>query len=329
MSRPLFYLSIILLTASGTLSCRLDKPDPLPERPKCTVRLVLDRETGVEESDEPLQLSKTSANDLYAVQIYKKGNRSYSLTPSMYGIFDDETLITLPLEFDKLYKIEVSQVPNGKNLIARGDNGGYNAPFWVGGLSGNPGKVNNQFVVTSMNNFIQGINKGTAKIIQTNGTQAEYDWPPISRFYGVIEDYRPEEGGEVVIPLKLVGFGLTIVPQRFSEGTIEIKINFGPTFTLTPENPRAITKQIFTFKNPKNQDWTEDDYSEEIGMSIVWTKADREKVTFRTSTDPITVRRKTNKILTLPCGDKTSNSIVFDREDDTLTDDHETLAPRP
>lgn len=299
------------------VSCRLDKPDPLPEKPKYTVRLLLDRELGIEEADEPLTLTKTTSDDLYAIQVYKKGIGS-QYSKYAYGIFDDESQMNLELEIGSTYKIEVSLVPNGKSVIAKGENGGYQTPFLVGGFSGAPGKVTNQFVASSLNNYLENTS-GKAAISEDG---KEYARPPIERYYGVVEDYRPEEGGSLVIPLKYVCFGLTVVPEDFTEGSIEIKMNGAPTLTLTPDDPNAITRKIFTFENFMGNDWAADDYSEDIAISIVWTKANKDKSTFSKA---YKITRKTNKVLTVRCGNNKQGQIVLNKEDATLVDDNEII----
>lgn len=311
-------LIFILLAVSSMVSCRLDKPDPLPE--KYTVQLLLDREDIVER-DEPLTLTKASSKDLYAVQIYKKGTISYS--KYAYGIFDDESRMSLELELGSTYKIEVSVVPNGKDLIAKGENGGYQAPFVIGGFSGGAGKITNEFILATTN-YIDEINVGKAVVNEEGGKKTEYARPPIERYYGVVENYRPERGGTLTIPLKYVCFGLTIVPEDFTEGSIEVKMEGAPTFTLTPDDPTAITKKIFTFDNFMGNDWTADDYSEDIPITITWTKADKSKIEFSKMTS-YTITRKMNKILTLLCSNAGQGSLVLERENDTLVDDPETL----
>lgn len=310
-------LIFILLAISSMVSCRLDKPDPLR-----SIRLVLDREDIVER-DEPLTLTKASSKDLYAVQIYNKKGNSYSRYA--YGIFDDESRMSLELELGSTYKIEVSVVPNGKDLIAKGENGGYQDPFLVGGFSGTPGKITNEFIKSSLSNNYLEINTGKAVINEEGGKKTEYARPPIERYYGVVENYRPERGGTLTIPLKYVCFGLTIVPEDFTEGSIEVKMERAPTFTLTPDDPTAITKKIFTFDNFMGDDWTADDYSEDIPIAITWTKGDGSKIQFSKSTTSYTITRKMNKILTLLCSNAGQGSLVLERENDTLIDDPETL----
>lgn len=312
-------LIFILLAVSSMVSCRLDKPDPLPE--KYTVQLLLDREDIVER-DEPLTLTKASSKDLYAVQIYKKGSINYSRYA--YGIFDDESRMSLELELGSTYKIEVSVVPNGKGLIAKGENGGYQNPFLVGGFSGTPGKITNEFILATTN-YIDEINVGKAVVNEEGGKKTEYARPPIERYYGVVKNYRPERGGTLTIPLKYVCFGLTIVPEDFTEGSIEVKMEGAPTFTLTPDDPTAVTKKIFTFDNFMGNDWTADDYSEDIPIAITWTKGDGSKIQFSKSMTSYTITRKMNKILTLLCSNAGQGSLVLERENDTLVDDPETL----
>ena len=69
-----FHFPVFILWLSAALvSCRLDKPEPLPQEPTYSVRLNVDCERTIQEADEPLTMVKGAPYDLYAVQVYKKG----------------------------------------------------------------------------------------------------------------------------------------------------------------------------------------------------------------------------------------------------------------
>lgn len=301
----------------------MDKPEPLPEGSTCTIQLSTHRESALTESEEPLTMATGSTTDLYAIQVFKKGTSSY--VKYAYGIFDNEAAMHLELPVGNTYKIEMTLIEHGKSLIAQESNGAYNEPFVVGGASGGPGKVTNEFATTVIN-YIKTIDTGYAYINSEDGTEpVGYNRPPLSRYHGYVE-VTPTEDTELAIDLKWVCFGLTVIPIDFTEGRIEIEMEGAPMLTITPDTPDAVTKQIFTFDHSLNDDdWTADDYAEEIPIAITWIKDNGSKVFFRYATDPTTIKRKTNKIFQVSCSDGSSGNLTITKEDQTLIDDVETL----
>lgn len=304
----------------------MDKPDPLPQGPTCSVRLKIDRERMLDESDEPLAMVKGAPHDLYAVQVYQVSGIAEA--KRAYGIFDNENDMNLELETDKTYKIEMTMVPDGASLIAKGENGGYQNPFIIKKLTKEtPGEITNQFIYTS-NPYIYKLNSGYAVINQEDGESTGYNRPPISRFYGVADNFTPTGDTELAIDLKWVCFGLTVVPRDFTEGHIEINMEHAPLLTITPDNPDAVTKKIFTFEHSlSSEDWTADDYSENIPIAITWFKSDGTSIVFRDIATPTSIKRKVNKIFSIPCGnDGPAGNIAIDKEDEILVDDEEIIA---
>lgn len=315
----LLFMSVIFI------SCQPDKPEPLPGGPKYSIRLNIDRERTINEENEPLTMVKGVPYDLYAVQIYKKGlNNNYS--KYAYGIFDNENDMFVELPAGATYKIEMTMVPDGASVIAKGENGGYLEPFATGGFGAGPGKVTNEFK-TSVSSYIVKLNSGYAVLGQSGGQQTGFNRPPISRFYGVVDNFTPDADTELTMELKWVCFGLTVVPEDFTEGTIEIEMESAPKLTVTPDDPTAVTKKIFTFDHSLNsEDWTAPDYSESIPITVTWIKADGTRVVFRPASTPTTVKRKQNKIFRIPCGDGPHGNLTITKEDEILTDDVEIIA---
>ena len=215
-------------------------------------------------------------------------------------------------------------IEEGTSRIAQDDHGGYHEPFVLNGASGGPGKITNQFT-ESMMQGLKTLTTGYAYVNQEGAEAAGYNRAPVSRYYGTAE-ITPTEDTRLTIDLKWACFGLTVVPTDFTEGRIEVEMEGAPLLTVTPDAPDAVTKQIFTFDHSlSSDDWTADDYSEEVPISITWIKDDGSKVFFRYASDPTTVKRKTNKIFQISCSNNTNGNIIIDKEDPTLTDDVETL----
>lgn len=322
MKNNIFKILVLLLPVALS-SCRMDKPEPLPSGKTYAVHLDVTRERTIQEEEEPMAAQKASSTDLYGIQVYKKGLSTYS--KYAYGIYDNVEDIYLELAAGSTYKIEMTLIPNGKTTIATGSNGGYQEPFLVGGFSGEPGTVTNQ-MVQSINNYLDGLSSGYAVVQTSDGGSAGYNRPPISRFYGVVE-FTPTADSRLTIDLKWVCFGLTIAPEGLTDGHIEVEMEGAPTLTVTPDTPDAVTKQIFTFDHSlSTADWSADDYSESVPITVTWVKSDGTRVVFRDQSTPTTLKRKINTIFPLSLTEEASNSnVTINREEEILTDQVEVI----
>lgn len=323
MIKNLFRIALLLLPVAWS-SCRLDKPEPVPTGRTYTVQLGVTREHTLQEEEEPLSAQKATSTDLYGIQVYKKGGTMYS--KYAYGLYDNADDIYLELEAGSTYKIEMTLVPNGKNSIATGENGGYQEPFVIKGFSGEPGIVTNQ-MTRSISNYLGGLSSGYAVVRTSDGGSTGYNRPPVSRFYGVVEGFTPTADARLSIDLKWVCFGLTIAPEGLTDGHLEVTMEGAPTLTVTPDNPTAVTKQIFTFEHAlSTTDWRADDYSESVPLSVTWVKSDGTRVVFRDASTPTTLKRKINTILSLSLRAENSNSnVTINREEEILTDQVEVI----
>lgn len=303
----------------------MEKPDPLPQGPTYTVHLTVDREL-VGEEDMPMTMTQTSPNDLYAVQVYRKSGSNYPRYA--YGIFDNENAMTLELPAGATYKIEMTLVSDGVTQIAKDDKGGYMEPFIIGGFGSGGGKVTNEFTLAT-STYMSKLSTGYATIAEAGGTQTGYNRPPLSRFYGVTDNFTPTGDASLTIALKWVTFGLTVIPEDFNEGSIEIEMEGAPKLTLIPSDPTAVTKKPFTFDHSlSSDDWTADSYSEDIPMSIVWIKGDGSRIVLRDKTAPTTFKRRVEKVLRLPLGNADGNKVVISKDDETFTGtEEEIIAP--
>lgn len=323
MIKNLFKIVILLLPLTWN-GCRWDKPAPVPTSQTYTVRLGVTREHTIQEEEEPMTTLKTAPTDLYGIQVYKKGVSMYS--KYAYGIYDNADDIYLELEAGSTYKIEMTLVPNGKNRIAAGVNGGYLEPFVIGGFNGGPGTVTN-LMTTTVSNYLGGLANGYTVISTADGGSVGYNRPPVSRFYGVVEEFTPTNDAQLTLDLKWVCFGLTIVPDGLTDGHIDVAMEGAPTLTVTPDNPNAVTKQIFTFDHSlSTTDWRADDYSESVPITVTWVKADGTRVLFRDGTTPTILKRKINTIFPLTLTDENSHSnVTINREEEILTDQVEVI----
>ncbi|MBR5801991.1 MAG: hypothetical protein IKY25_04510 [Alistipes sp.] len=165
-----------------------------------TVSLALGGE--LRETQTPMSsTTRAESNDLYGIQI--KANGQYYA----WGIFDDLSGVTVDLSVSKEYHIEVTYVPNGKNLIYNyGDNTNvcYEIPLNTDGWS----KTSlNKFNYTS-NEYLWALGYAEIYVARENGK-----YIPMARgnngshnevdfYHGSLWGYIPLEGGNMVVDMK-------------------------------------------------------------------------------------------------------------------------------
>lgn len=318
------YLSPLLLSvfvSTWLYSCRTDKPDPIPTGREYTIQLALDRER-VDIEGSPLSAVKGKPNDIYAVQIWEKKQIDQALyTRYAYGIFDDEAALEVTLPEGSYYKIEVTMVPNAMSVIAKDADGKYQAPFTTSGINGGNNAPTNQFTL-SKSLYLNNINIGNS--VLADGTS--YTRPDISRFYGVTDNFSPTGNATLRIGLKWVVFGLTVIPENMSGGSIKVEMDGAPTMTIRSDDPTSISQKIFTFKHtdPKS-DWCADNYTESIPLTLTWTKSDGSEQVLRAASDPILFKRRQECIIRvdLSADNGSADGVIVTKEDETLTSSDE------
>lgn len=219
---------------------------------------------------EESPLSKAAGNDLYGVQVYSKTATS-EYKPYAYGLFDNKEGMTIRLMGGYQYKFVVTMVVDGKTEVqekyTEGDEA-YLAPFSVSELE-DWTPVGNLFIYGLP--VFNGLDKGNT--LYRDGES--YNHPTIERFYGEVEGYVPEEGGNVSIFMKRVCFGVKYVAEGLTDGRLVIDMEEAPLMKVTAENAAGLQK-IICFENPYpyGMQWTKDDYSETIPISVIWERAD-------------------------------------------------------
>lgn len=310
-------LGMLLLLLAG---CRNDKPSPDPDSgTQYEVKLNLKREK-VTIDEAPLEMSKASTNDLYGVQIWKEDS---DLTPVAYGFFDDLSKMKLPLDASSTYKIEVTLVPNGKNVIGVDVVGNYRAPFLMQDRDGT--KLDNTFHFTSDRYFFR-LNRGYASHVSI-GMKNPSPICEMSRFYGKIENFTPTANSTLNLELKWVVFGLTIIPEGLTEGTsLYLYMGGGPEIEIFPDNPNAYQKNIFTFSGEggSSANWEDDDYSEAIPMQILWKKENEYypiEILDINDPNPMVFKRRVEHIIRVNLTDE--NDFDISRESEELKSSEE------
>ena len=269
-----------------------EEPDVNGEPKEYVVSLGMVGE--IEISESPL-LGRATPNDLYGIQVYSK-TATTEYTPYAYGLFDDKSKMTIKLLEGYSYKFETTMVIDGKNII-----GTYK-----------PNTFSNPFDCELQNVFIFD-NEKSLSVLELGHSYLTYvgyySHPNCDRFHGKILNYTPTENGNVEIAMKRVVFGVKFIAEGLTEGKLKINIKEAPELNITYGKETEI-EDIFTFSHnyPYEGDWTADDYSETIPVSISWEKADGAIVPL--INQDITFKRKTLSTITIKVKDTSINNGV-------------------
>lgn len=164
-------------------------------------------------------LSRSGGTDLYYLQVYTvveyEGKEFYETYA--HGLFSDPDNMKVRLLKNDKYAIVATMVKDGANVIRHDDNGYYYLPFNC--------RLENTFVHD--NNFnVNDICFGAAEMVtEDNSSFLTYFFPSIDRYFGIVEGYVPSEGGTVGIDMEKMIFGLNVVTENFTEGSLMVDIN--------------------------------------------------------------------------------------------------------
>lgn len=245
----------------------------LPDNDKVMVTFKMGGEITSDET--ALTRAEGSTDDLYGVQIDKDGSH-YA-----YGLFDDVSKIQLAMPKNSKYNIIITLVKNGKITISNYQSSGYYRYYYPfrDGNSATP--LTNYFLFTSEYRgryFTDGIQSGYSYM----GEVYRY-YPLLDRFYGELNDFTPTEDCIVTIPMKRTAFGLKYKVSGITDGSVSVKIN--KSFTVDSSNKNEVffeknditdtyssEEKIITFKDVYDAWQYADNYTDEVTVSIVWTR---------------------------------------------------------
>jgi hypothetical protein len=263
---------ILLMGICLFLSCSKDTPvidEPAPPKEYIASLGFSGEITQISESP----LRSTESNDLYGIQVYAlpiQGSTDYK--PYAYGLFDNKASMTIKLLEGYKYKFVCSMIVDGKNRLLN-HAGNYYLPFFINDAT----PLNNVFTYSSSKEMTSLSGGAT----QLTNPQSIFRRPNLDRYHGLIEGYTPSDNGSVSINMKRIVFGVKVEVEGVTDGKVKISLSEAPDFYI--EHPATEIQQIFTFQNTYPYlNWTNDNYSETITLSVNWLKADGAEVPIAT-----------------------------------------------
>ncbi len=301
MRKTFYFFFFYLIVVELVSSCAKERMSPInPEGDLVLVNLSLNGEIDVEKS--PLTKAFTS-NDLIGIQVYQ-GSSDYA-----YGLFDDVSKMSIYLHTGKTYKFVCTVVKDGKSLVYSWNSnttsddklpigssgttvkivrkkGQYSIPF-INNISGT--YVNTEYSEAYLSTYdYSGTEIGNAfqysstehfvclqygRIETSRKTYTNY--PHTDRFYGEVSGYKPSSNDFLSIPLKRVGFGLTLSVSGITDGEVDVTIkNSDRTFA----NETGITQDtvfgvsMWSFFDLASAYQYADNYAENFTVGVIWKR---------------------------------------------------------
>ena len=288
MKKIAIIISTLVITAVFFSSCTKEVgPTETQDKDMVLVNLSL---TGEVELKETLLTKSTSSNDLIGVQVFQ-GSSYYA-----YGLFDDVSKMNIYLHSGEKYKFVCTVVKNGKDLVFMGNDtsphngielkflekralyylgkGKYGLPFLVFGNSYNSGDgvmLSNEFNYSSVTHYkcleYGAITSGNYRTIET--------YPKGDRFYGLVSNYEATNNGSLSIPMKRVGFGLTLSVSGITDGEVAVTIkNSDKTFANNTgiKQDTKFGTTMWSFFDLASAYQYADNYAENFTVGVVWKR---------------------------------------------------------
>ena len=297
MKRLVNYITLIFLVAGVLSGCTTElEPSVNQEGELVLVNLNLTGEVFVEET--PYTKAFSSA-DLIGVQVYQ-GTDYYA-----YGLFNDVTKMKIYLRSGSTYRFVCTAVNNGKNIVYFGQgndshngstlpsyittenghyllkDGDYGLPFmvfnkryksdgrWYRDYSGMA--LNNAFNYDNVR-FFDCLQYGSITVYNMSTHQK---YPQADRFYGEVSGFTAVGNGSLSIPLKRVGFGLSLSVTGITDGDVTVTIkNSDRTFAnytnITEDKQFGTTN--WSFFDLISVWQYADNYAENFTVSVVWNR---------------------------------------------------------
>ena len=324
------------LVAAALVACsKEDAPAPQDEPEFYTVQLGWGGEI-VDIAYEPLD-TRAATNDVYGIQVYStpdielEEGEVVDWIPFAYGLFDDPNNISVNLLKGYKYKFVATMVKDGKTKLNYNATSGFSNPFNVRQSTSKLENIFN-YSPTPFTSLSRGGSYLKIKT-ETGYSSKSYSIPNTDRYYGEFEGYTPGASGEKVnIKMKRASFGVKFIVKGklANSGTLHINMVGAPAMKLALTNSDNQISEIFTFDNVYAA-WDKNKYTENIDMTISWTRSDGSTVPLG-STFSITCKRNATTVVHINIEndgqggklgleiDETGDPVADGENDITITD---------
>ena len=264
-TRIIFYI-ITVIWASVTFGCSNGDETMNEITKEFIVSFNLTGE--ITTKDSPICITRasteTTSTDLYALQILKKENGTTSYQPFAYGFFDTLENVHAYLRNDGKYKIILTYLKDGKNIVFAASWGAYRFhDIYIYKDNSNTPYLNN-IVYTNNSNYYSKL--------KTNGVGS---YSKGNEFYGEVNDYEPTKNGTIDIEMRHCGFGLQYEITGLTDGSVDLTVKNENTTFINETSISSDTMSdpiIFSFTDLYSAWLYANNYSENVTISIQWKR---------------------------------------------------------
>ncbi len=232
MRRFLFYFCSLL-----SLICCADKIENNQDDEEL---IAIKLKAGGELIESQVPLTRASSSALYGIQVYKYNDNEKETEYIAFGIFDDLSKAEILLPKNKKVDIEMTYIPNGKDVIYYHTSMDcWELPFNTVGWGASPLNT----IVYSKSERLYALGDGMNNSYD-NSNRMSAAFNEVDRYYGYYKDYTPSENGVIVIDMKRAVFGLTFKAKKNEAKTYDkilVQLNADTGFGGFPAKKYYIT----------------------------------------------------------------------------------------
>jgi hypothetical protein len=177
-------------------------------------------------------MTKGVANrDLYGIRVYQK--TPTGMIMMAYGTFDDLSLVAIKMAKTSKYGIDLTYIPNGKNIVYEDTDGHYGVPFSPVWTSSEPDL--NQVKYIDPGEAVWSLSYGAVQEVGITDYRIQSNnWSTVRRYQGIaLCDPTEDNIVDIDLYLQMVGFKISVT--EFETGTITFGGDFGHKYTVTPD----------------------------------------------------------------------------------------------
>lgn len=196
------YIPFLLMLFLG-LSCAVETEDALHgnQAKENLIRIGINPKGEITVSEHPLKAGELENADLFALQFFEAGTNK----PYAHVVGDDISKIEVDFHKDREYKVKMTYLKNGKNIIHSWENGNkWGTPFttYFTGTKINRVYYSSATAITEIS---------SAQIHSTNEALSVGRYVEVDRYHGVVEVFKATKETTVLdIDLKRMVFGVDL-----------------------------------------------------------------------------------------------------------------------
>lgn len=214
--KKLLFLTLFLITALLIISCSIENEETPQEKKEELVSIGFSTGGEIKFSNRPMKAAET--DDLFAIQFYDEETGK----PYAHVLGDDISQIKVDFIKDRSYKLKMTYIKNGKNIIRQDKVDEWGIPF------------NTHYTKTEMNHVYYSsatyfVDISSAYITAIDDSFSVGRYVELDRYHTIVESFLiTPETQQIEIELKRMVFGVTLNIELFEPTTenLRFSVNF-------------------------------------------------------------------------------------------------------